>query len=304
MGKSRKGETARDSDNDDDELPPKRPRTSKMAAGDFASFACPFAKRNPLKYRSCYAYVLKRIRDVKQHLSRYHQLPLYCPRCTCTFETEDNRDEHIRTCTDLIEHTVIHEGVTRAQKILLGQRVSSKMKQTDQWFEIFDILFPGHSPRPKSAYMNAELTVELEAFQDLMYAEGPRIISSVIRSRGLDSSTVEQLEDNSAALLESAIQDGLQEVFEQWAANVPNDSHLSTSSRLTPANLSLEFPIISDLQGSESCRPTSDTLHEEAQEADLVTPQEPFSESYEVHQNGDYQLRTSKSPTRTPSCSA
>ena len=114
-------EDAGDSE-DDEDFTAKRRRTSKRAAGNQPSFACPFAKKDPLKYRGCYAYVLKRVRDVKQHLSRFHQLPIYCPRCMDTFEAEDERDEHIRASPCLIQQQPItFEGVTRAQKILLGQ---------------------------------------------------------------------------------------------------------------------------------------------------------------------------------------
>ncbi|KAE9369297.1 hypothetical protein N431DRAFT_346045, partial [Stipitochalara longipes BDJ] len=135
-------EESRESE-DDEERPAKRPRTSKRGSAHDPSFACPFAKKDPLKYRCCYAYVMKRIRDVKQHLSRFHQLPIYCPLCMCTFDAEDERDVHIRATSCSVQPTVSYEGVTRAQKLLLGQRVSSKMTLSDQWFTIFDILFPG-----------------------------------------------------------------------------------------------------------------------------------------------------------------
>jgi hypothetical protein len=87
----------------------------------------------------------------------------------------------------------VGEGPTRAQEILLGQRASAKMTPSDQWFTIFDILFPEHIPRPKSVYINTELTVELEAFQNLMYTKGPRLISSTTRSIGLDISAIEKI---------------------------------------------------------------------------------------------------------------
>ena len=258
-------EDAGDSE-DDEDFTAKRRRTSKKAAGNQPSFACPFAKKDPLKYRGCYAYVLKRVRDVKQHLSRFHQLPIYCPRCTHTFEAEDERDEHIRASPCLIQQQPItFEGVTRAQKILLGQRVSAKMTPSDQWFTIFDILFPGHTPRPKSAYINTELTVELEAFQDLMYTEGPRLISSTIRSIGLDISAIENVEEDSAALLQSAIQDGLQQVFQIWLENMPGSQQESSNSKHTTSDGSSTFPACHGIQGSEASGSSSNTLVEDIQ---------------------------------------
>jgi hypothetical protein len=264
-------EDAGDSE-DDEDFTAKRRRTSKKAAGNQPSFACPFAKKDPLKYRGCYTYVLKRVRDVKQHLSRFHQLPIYCPRCTHTFEAEDERDEHIRASPCLIQQQPItFEGVTRAQKILLGQRVSAKMTPSDQWFTIFDILFPGHTPRPKSAYINTELTVELEAFQDLMYTEGPRLISSTIRSIGLDISAIENVEEDSAALLQSAIQDGLQQVFQIWLENMPGSQQESSNSKHTTSDGFSTFPACHGIQGSEASGSSSKTLVEDIQGRSAIT---------------------------------
>jgi hypothetical protein len=270
---------------DDDELPAKRRRTSKRAAGNQLSFACPFAKKDPLKYRGCYAYVLKRVRDVKQHLSRFHQLPIYCPRCSDTFEAEDERDGHIRASSCPVQQeNITFEGVTRSQKILLGQRVSASMSASDQWFTIFDILFPGHTPRPNSAYINTELTVELEAFQDLMYNEGPRFISSAIRSGGLDISAIKTVEDDLTALLQSAIQEGLQQVFQQWSAKMPGIEQESTNSKHTTTEGSSTSSACPAIQGSELSRSSSKTLVEDIQERNVTAEQNFSLEEYERYQ--------------------
>jgi hypothetical protein len=259
-------EDAGDSEDDNDSTT-KRRRTSKRVAGNQPLFACPFAKKNPLKYRGCYAYILKRVRDIKQHLSRFHQLPIYCPRCTDTFEAEDERDEHIRTSSCQVQHkTITFEGVTRAQKVLLGQRVSARITPSDQWFTIFDILFPGHEPRPKSAYINTELIVELEAFQDLIYTEGPSFISSAIRSSGLDISAIENVEDNLTTLLQSIIQEGLQQVLQQWSANMPGIEQESTDSKHTTTDGSSASSACPGIQGSELSSSSSKILVESGEE--------------------------------------
>jgi hypothetical protein len=43
--------------------------TFKQLLVDQSSFACPFAKKDHVKYRSCLDFTLKRIRDVKQYLN-------------------------------------------------------------------------------------------------------------------------------------------------------------------------------------------------------------------------------------------
>jgi len=269
---------------DDQDAPEKRRRTSKKASGHHVSFACPFCKKDPLKYRSCYAYVLSRIRDVKQHLSRYHQLPIYCPRCMCTFEAEDERDGHVRASSCLIQDTISYEGVTRAQKVQLTQRVSSKMPLEDQWFSIFDILFPGHTPRPRSAYINVELTVELESFQDFMYAEGPTIILTAIRSRGIHVATIANEERDLSALLQSAIEEGLQTIAQRWSANSvpdPSTSHVAATDGSSSSHAS------NAVEGSEPSRSSSDTLFEILHEGYTAVEQDHQGNNRDQQQDGN-----------------
>ncbi len=152
---------------------------------DQSSFPCPYAKKDPLKYRSCLGLTLKRIRDVKQHLNRKLPLPIYCARCICIFGLEDQRDEHVQASRCGIQTGITYEGVTVAQKFQLAQKVSSKLNFEDQWFTIFNILFPGQIARPKSAYKG--LTVALDGFQAVTYAEGPGMILNAMISKGLVS---------------------------------------------------------------------------------------------------------------------
>lgn len=120
----------------------KRARTSKKASRLKLSFACPFAKRDPLTHRDCYMYVLSRIRDVKQHISRCHKLPIYCAICRSVFTSEEDRDEHTRFLSCVRRDDVRYDGVTAIQADQLSQRVLQGMSGEDQWFTIFDILFP------------------------------------------------------------------------------------------------------------------------------------------------------------------
>jgi hypothetical protein len=246
---------------DGDDTPDKLRRTSKKDAGHQVTFACPFAKKDPVKYRSCYACILRRIGDVKQHLSRHHQLPIYCPVCMSCFDTEDQRDEHIRASSCTKRDTIKYEGVTRAQKAQLGQKVSSKLSSVDQWFTIFDILFPGHTPRPKSSYINVELTLDLEAFQDLMNAEGPNIILNVIRSRNIQMATIANEEHDLSALLLSAIEEGLQAIAQRWSES--NLEEATTGVELTG---SISSPLALTTDGSRRSQASSDTLIEHHRE--------------------------------------
>ncbi len=213
-------------DDDDSKHPIKRRKAARQKGSRRVSLACPFAKKDPLRYAGCNSYTLNRTQDVKQHLSRYHQLPIYCPRCKETFQTETERDSHAMDTTCQRRSSITFEGVTRAQKEELTRRVSPKMALEDQWFAIFDILFPGHTPRPTSAYINTGLTADVEAFQNLMRTIGPSIILSTLEQHGIELSNIANEERDLGVLQEVAIAEGLQTIAQVW----------TTLSMLRPGN--------------------------------------------------------------------
>ncbi|KAH8662591.1 hypothetical protein BX600DRAFT_513397 [Xylariales sp. PMI_506] len=208
--------------NDDDENgpPKKRSRVIKRNAAHQPSLACPFAKKDPITYRNCYSYILRRTQDVKQHLSRYHQLPIYCPRCKDQFDTETERDEHATSTNCLVRTNISYEGVTRVQKEQLSRRVSPSMTLEDQWFTIFDILFPQFTPRPASPYVHPSLSEDLEVFQDMMRVEGPTIILEALRANNIRLSSINNEEHDLSTFLLLVIAGGLQEISQRWMAVV------------------------------------------------------------------------------------
>ena len=72
--------------------------------------------------------------------------------------------------------------------------------------------------------MNVELTVDLESFQDLMYAEGPSLISAAISSSGIHMASMANEERELSALLQSAIEEGLQTIAQRWSTSMILDS--------------------------------------------------------------------------------
>jgi hypothetical protein len=245
----------------------------KQLMVDQSSFACPFAKKDSLKYRSCLDFTLKRIRDVKQHLNRIHPLPIYCSRCMCILGSEDRRDEHIRASRCDIQTGITYEGVTIAQKAQLAQKVSSKITFEDQWFTIFDILFPDQIPRPKSAYKS--LTVALDGFQDLTYADGPGIILKAMISKGISFAKPSNVESDQSGLVLSAIEDGLQQIMQRWTASMqltpPNSSNPREAAAQEKSNLHTDQKIATPDQLHWS----SDKLLKIFPEANTATPDGP-----------------------------
>lgn len=138
---------------------PQRAMHVKVAAKGSLSLACPYLMHDPSEHSRCAIHVLARIKDVKQHLARRHMLPIYCPRCFGQFSTEDDRDEHVQQpiCTRSEERRP--SGITAAQKARLERRLEEAQTVDEQWFEIWDILFP-EAPRPISIRLRRQTAEE------------------------------------------------------------------------------------------------------------------------------------------------
>lgn len=212
-----------------------------------STFACPYAKKDPMSYKDCYRYTLSRIRDVKQHLARCHRNPPYCPRCRGIFQTEDERDEHIRDVPCPLRPSIKFEGITESQRRQLAKKSASNTSLEAQWFTVFDILFPGHDPRPQSPYIDNELLQDITLYQDFLTSNGPRILSDVLTRRGAITWNLPNEERDLTAFQQTVFEEGLRQIFEQWVARrirsnepeVPNIvSSSGIASNLTPPSSS------------------------------------------------------------------
>jgi hypothetical protein len=194
----------------------KKSKTPKSENKRRLLLACPFRKIDSRTYQDCYKQNLTKISYVKQHLRRakIHRIPIYCSVCMKTFDKEPDRDIHIRTRT-CQERPMIHfEGVTEAQKRQLERRVSKKLSEEEQWYTIFDILFPGH-PHPPSPYIDSELSEDLCAFQDFSTSHGPGILVETLRANG-HNLDIQTQEGELSALNQRVLSDGLHAIFQQW----------------------------------------------------------------------------------------
>lgn len=238
--------------------PSKRRRTSDRKL----TFACPYTKKDPMSHRECYGYTLSRIRDVKQHLARRHQKPLYCPRCMRIFENEGERDRHIREPTLCpIRPSITLDGITESQRQQLAKKSASNISEESQWFAVFDILFPGHGPRPESPYIDRELFQDITLYQDFLMTNGPRILSDVLTRRGAIIWNLPNEERDLSAFQQTVLEEGLHVIFNQWVARRgSNAEHLNIPgicNTLTP--------------------PSSDTSAEGAGSTSNQGPRDPFT---------------------------
>lgn len=173
---------------DEDEQGESARRSSALSAkkrrvGDEGPlFSCPFLKKDPVKYGGeCCMHFLRRISDVKQHLKRRHQIPIYCPFCMRNFDKEADCHIHIRqrNC-EILPGGMVPDGITESQKRQLAKKAPPNESLEDQWYGIFDLLFPRHEPRPLSPYIETGFMQKVEVYQSFISSHGPRIIDNVL----------------------------------------------------------------------------------------------------------------------------
>lgn len=209
-------------------------------------FACPFWKKDPIKHRDCFKGV-RRIRDVKQHLRRSHQQPVFCRRCGMEFgDQEAALSEHLRAAEPCEVRDFQHpEGITSVHQKALKQYSPRGEDKAAQWYVIWDYLFPGGPngkpppPRPSSPYVDEDLSEDMSSFCEFTHREGWRALAN-----DPDLSYVALSVD------EEVLQRCFDRIYENWLAK------RSTSSQQSGE----ESPItMSDSSTPDESAPTSDT---------------------------------------------
>ncbi|ROW00388.1 hypothetical protein VMCG_07222 [Cytospora schulzeri] len=215
------------------------------------TFACPYSKKDPVRHRDCYGYVLSRVRDVKQHLNRCHKLPHYCPRCNEIFDTEALRDSHNMLCTSTTR-AARPDGTTEEQRRQLSRKAEANTSMEDQWFGVWDILFPG-TQRPKSPYNNSDLIQDITLFQEFLATSGLQFLSNVLVQRGVVMLSGTQ---------QAALEEWLQVVFEEWRRRCATSGQWSRATSCSPESAGQDATSSSDF-----------TEREEPPQVPLTVPQ-------------------------------
>ncbi|KAK3933974.1 hypothetical protein QBC46DRAFT_236816, partial [Diplogelasinospora grovesii] len=105
--------------------------------------ACPFYKRDP-KGHQCATYVLAKNSYLKQHLRRVHQVGALCKISTgCQLAEADTSKwlpdlNHSAAC-----QADSYSLLTPAQIAALEPHIKRRQGKKQQWYAIWDVLFPG-----------------------------------------------------------------------------------------------------------------------------------------------------------------
>ncbi|PSR82429.1 hypothetical protein BD289DRAFT_483874 [Coniella lustricola] len=125
-------------------------------------FQCPFALYGCARDSKCSDYKLSRMRDVKQHLRRFHMQPRFCGMCKQEFtgkyaseELERHRKEMACLWSDADEPA----GITESQHKALGKYPANRNDITAQWNHMLKIIFPRGPPTKSSSFFPWESRV-------------------------------------------------------------------------------------------------------------------------------------------------
>jgi hypothetical protein len=199
----------------------RRPPSKKMKSGrgkkPQKSFACPYLKWDPEKFKECCKLRLSRISDVKNHLHRKHTPHHYCPLCQAIFPGEDSLQGHIEDRGCSRRDPIMLIGVSRQQYQQLHKKSDSDASEEDKWYKIWNILFPQHA-KPPSVYIDTNLALEMRQFREYCENRGPGIMRERLESNSgwLSSGNTEE---QRGMYLERVIAQGFNTLFEYWISN-------------------------------------------------------------------------------------
>lgn len=164
--------------------------------------ACPFSKLDGNRYHGCLKFELRRPKDVKQHISRKHLSPeFYCARCWQIFPDRGKQDDHARVAVCAVQPKPLFEGISDEQKYRLKRSGGRGATPEQQWFDIWDILFPGKQ-KPSSIYLGNVMEETLSYIRNRCQGEDLENMISTIRERRGEVVDAELVKDVVAVALD------------------------------------------------------------------------------------------------------
>ena len=159
-----------------------------------ATLACPFYRYDSVKHATCIAFQLRHIEDVKQHVFRHHRLSgSRCQMCGAYFSSQADCDQHLlyRSCesTTPSGDAIQSYGITEEQARLLRTGRSSGMYKAEQWFSIWDIVFPGEAP-PANPYISREVGKLMTLCWRFWATHGRELVDEFLREKVAGSTDV------------------------------------------------------------------------------------------------------------------
>lgn len=170
-------------------------------------FACPFYRKDPMRFLECINVKMVTISIVKQHLKRRHAGNSHCSVCNTSLALSGLVEDHGRKESCSHSKTSSLDSIPSRIQDVLSFRSDRRMSSLTQWHEIWVILFgkPDTTPKPLLDGIFKEMT---GIIRDIWSQDGSQIVSRYVQTRGLPASSGEML----SSLLE--LLDGVEDRFE------------------------------------------------------------------------------------------
>lgn len=224
----------------------KKKRTSaSMISLDGRLLACPYNKIDPSRYsevnteeknyRGCSSCYLTTISRLKQHLYRVHKRPdHYCACCFKIFESKESLDTHARSRSCEVQDPQFSEKMNFDQVTLIRRRAVGQ-DQSETWFAIFEILFPG-TPRPQSAYADSVSPEMVQRFVDHFNRQARGRLLELIR---VELGGRMLMDNDQQRILDSALENALAQLV---SADDPTRDHSEPQSAIASPQASSSPP--------------------------------------------------------------
>ncbi|KAM7208151.1 POZ-, AT hook-, and zinc finger-containing protein 1 [Naviculisporaceae sp. PSN 640] len=235
-GGGREGPSGGDGDegDDDEDRDGDLGQTPPDGADPTPTLACPFHKRDPVKYgiqpgnsagtkkhkyRGCIGPGYRSIQRLKEHLKRVHS-PVQCDRCYEIFP--GSLKERAACLAKLAEHRQMavpcerglasdKEGIDDRQWAILDKQSRKKNQEAhrvEKWYEIWDVLFPEPGiQRPENPWN--DLTVQYPSKQSYGEESFAKLFVSMmehkVRQKEIDANVFESIRGHLASVARQAL---------------------------------------------------------------------------------------------------
>ncbi|KAF5681683.1 hypothetical protein FCIRC_5408 [Fusarium circinatum] len=151
------------------------------------TFACPFYRKDPIRFLECINLKMVTISIVKQHLKRRHAANLHCSVCKQGFPSPKLFEDHLQrgSCSrsTIDSSDTIPPHILEALKLRSDRRISSAA----QWHEIWVLLFGTSDITPKP-FLDGIAKEMTGTIRDIWSQDGSQIVSKYVQERGLPAS--------------------------------------------------------------------------------------------------------------------
>ncbi|RYP17157.1 hypothetical protein DL765_004690 [Monosporascus sp. GIB2] len=192
-------------------------KRSRVDPPNVSALACPFFKNDPSKHkhkRACTGPGYVSISRLKEHIYRCHYQRYKCIRCYEAFKDAEKLEEHQRADDPCRKSNATNsDDITEAQHQLLKKKPSTGKAHTEQWAEIYRIIFPKAKkiPSPYYEYGEGRSPQDLgeQAYREMLRDEVTQRVRETLEAQ------FDQMEDSIKADFVNIVRDAFGDAIKQ-----------------------------------------------------------------------------------------